>query len=217
MSRHFSIAASAALALVCAPAAATAQTHAQTHSQTAAATPSAQTTPGTAARPGSHADNPAANRKDALAALQDARATLARLTEASMSEDARTALAAVSTDFRALYTAYTGEAPTAVKSASQAAQGTKAPDDTHTMKTAAAEWEPSYAALSTSIDRIAGQAAAARVGAVGTSGTAAAGSGGASTGPVELTTPVRQDFEVLRQELQRFHRAAGARDSVTVK
>ena len=39
------------------------------------------------------------NHADALAALQDARATLARLTEASLSQDARDALASVRYEF----------------------------------------------------------------------------------------------------------------------
>jgi hypothetical protein len=51
--------------------------------------------PGTGAR--------AMSRSDALTALQDARVTLTRLTEASMSQKTREALARVSTEFRTLY------------------------------------------------------------------------------------------------------------------
>ena len=186
MYRNIAASACLALAVGCVPALATAQ------SQNAATNKAADT--GTT-RPG-------VNHTDALAALQDARVTLARLTEASMPQDAREALARVSTDFRALYVAYTGEEPTAQKSAAQAA-GSKQPD---------ANWEKSYGAVSSSVDRIVGKTAAGQTGTVGTSGAAGtSGTAGSATRTYELTTPVRQDFERLQQQLQRFHNAAGSR------
>ena len=144
----------------------------------------------------------AAQRKDALAALQDARSTLARLTEASLSQDARAALARVSTDFRALYKAYTGEEPMPRKSALMAS---KQPDP---------DWEKTYDVLSAAIDNVIGPAAASSA-PVGTTGAnpSAADAGSAAGAKYELTTPVRQDFETLRQQLQRFQIAAGGRST----
>ncbi|MGE3510110.1 MAG: hypothetical protein AB7N65_14640 [Vicinamibacterales bacterium] len=130
---------------------------------------------------------------DALAALQDARVTIARLTEASMPQDAREALARVSTAFRTVYKAYTGEEPTPQKTAAQAAQA----------RQPAADWEQSFNALSSAVDAVVGSPA--RSGAVGTSGSGS----GAAVKTSELTTPVRQDFQVLREQLDRFGKAAG--------
>ncbi|MGE3957364.1 MAG: hypothetical protein AB7H96_11645 [Vicinamibacterales bacterium] len=124
---------------------------------------------------------------DALAALQDARVTIARLTEASMPQDAREALARVSTAFRTLYKAYTGEEPAPQKTAAQAAQARQPADN----------WKQSFNALSAAVDAV--------VGTDGTSGNAS----GATVKTSELTTPVRQDFQVLRQQLERFGTAAG--------
>ena len=200
MKRHAIIAACAVLALASAPGMAGAQAPAQGTSSTAGAsqpaTPSSTATAQSTPTPG------ARQRTDALAALQDARVTLARLTEASLSQDARGALARVSTDFRALYRAYTGEEPTPEKTALQAS---KPPDP---------NWEKSYDAVSAAVNNVIGPAAN-RSAAVGTSGAnaPAAGAATAAGGRYELTTPVRQDFEVLRQQLQRFHTAAAGRST----
>lgn len=179
MKRHAMIAACAVIALTGAP--------------SFAAT---QATAGARSTAGAKSDQ----RTDALAALQDARVTVARLTEASLSQDAREALARVSTDFRALYKAYTGEEPTPQKTALQAS---KAPDP---------NWEKNYEALSAAVDNVTGPAAKPS-NPVGTSGANAPTGTNATHGRYELTTPVRQDFEVLRQQLQRFHTAAGGRST----
>jgi len=186
-----------ALALGCIPGLAAAQSQ-KAAPGTAAAAGSSGTGSTQGASSTAGATRPGMNRTDALAALQDARVTLARLTEASMPQDAREAFARVSTDFRALYVAYTGEEPTAQKSAAQAA-GSKQPD---------ANWEKSYDAVSSSVDRVVGKAAAGQTGTAGTSGTS-----GSTTRTYELTTPVRQDFERLQQQLQRFHNAAASRST----
>jgi hypothetical protein len=189
MHRNIAAGACLTLALGCVPALATAQSKNAAPDRSAAAGNSGTgSTQGASSTAG--ATRPGMNHTDALAALQDARVTLARLTEASMSHDAREALARVSTGFRALYMAYTREEPTAQKSAAQAA-GSRQPG---------ANWEKSYDALSSSIDRIVGKAAAGQTGTAGTSGAV-----GAASGTYELTTPVRQEFERLRQQLQRFH------------
>jgi hypothetical protein len=154
-------------------------------------TPSRQSTQSAPAAIGS-------GRADALTALQDSRVTLARLTEASMPENARQALARVSMDFRALYKAYTGEEPTPDKTAREAATSQKQPDP---------KWETSYDAVAAAIDGVIGKPGGSTA-VTGTSGTA-----GPANLTSELTTPVRQDFEVLRQQLQRFHTAAGRRGS----
>lgn len=182
------------VALSCLPFTAGAQPVTQPSSGSNAPRAETSSTEGQAARSPRHAD--------ALAALQDTRVTLARLTEESMSQDAREALARVSTDFRALYRAYTGEEPTPQKTASQAAGGRTQP---------AADWNQSYTALTASLDRISTGRTADQSGAVGTSGSSGATSGRS----YELTAPVRQDFEVLRQQLRRFHDAAAGQTSAT--
>jgi hypothetical protein len=125
--------------------------------------------------------------------------TLARLTEASMSEDARAALARVSTDFRAMYKAYTGEEPNQEKAAAQAsAMGSHTPDPS---------WEKNYTAMRSSIDRLVGPLSGSTAGtAVGTSGPATAAA--PSDAPhVELTVPVRKDFVLLRDQIDHFKTA----------
>ena len=198
MKRYTFIAACALLALTTTPDGVGAQTSAQGKASTAgAAQPATTPAPVTGH---STASSKAPKRTDALAALQDARATLARLTEASLPRNAGDALARVSTEFRALYKAYTGEEPTPEKSALQASTQ---PD---------ASWEKRFDALSAAVDRVLGPATRSSA-PVGTSGARGAAAGAASPagGEYELTTPVRQDFEVLRQQLQRFHIAAGGR------
>lgn len=130
-----------------------------------------------------------ANRTNALGALQDARVTIATLTEASMSHDAREAFADVSSRFRTLYKAYVGEEPTPEKTAVQAAAAQADPS-----------WRTAYDALSTSVGRL---AAPAQPSAVGTSGTA--GSAGVAQ---DLTAGVHEGFSVLLQQLQRFRSQA---------
>jgi hypothetical protein len=200
MKRYTIIAACALLALTTTPDVAGAQTPAQGRASTAGAGKPA-TTPAPVTGH-STARSKATQRTDALAALQDARTTLARLTEASLPQDAGDALARVSTDFRALYKAYTGEEPTPQKSALEASTQ---PDP---------GWEKRFDALSAAVDRVIGPGVRSSA-PVGTSGASGAAAGAASTagGDYELTTPVRQDFEVFRQQLQRFHTAAGGRST----
>ncbi len=144
-------------------------------------------------------DRANAQRTDALAALQDARVTMARLTEASMSQDARNALARVSTNFRTLYKAYTGEEPTPNKTALQASGQPSA------------DWEQSYDILESAVGRVLGRESAAAVGTTGNAPGGGAGTAAQAGSPYELTTPVRQDFQVLLQQLQRFHEVAGGK------
>ena len=165
-------------------------------SATVGAQPSTQGQPAVsqAGAPGSatSASQQEPGRSDALAALQDARTTLARLTEASLSHDAREALATVSTNFRTLYKAYTGEEPTPRRTAMQAT-GKPSPD-----------WGTALDTLSGSVGSVLNRAGAG-ASTVGTSGTAQ----GQPSGALELTTPARQDFEALRSQLQRFATVAG--------
>src|SRR5689334_1412296 len=110
MHRH--VIACAALTLGCFVGTAAAQ------GQAPATTGSPKSSPSSTA-PQSSSATKDASHADALAALQDARVTLSRLTEASMPQDARQALATVSTGFRGLYKAYTGEEPAPQKTAQQ--------------------------------------------------------------------------------------------------
>lgn len=135
------------------------------------------------------------SRADALAALQDARVTIAGLTEASMSQDARERLARVSSAFRALYRAWTGEAPTAEKTAAQAAQSKTQPRS---------DWERSYDAMQASIDGLIEKARASQ-----TAGAAVTTSSSAAQ-RIELTVPVRQRLQALRYQMMRFHDYAKA-------
>ena len=129
---------------------------------------------------------------------------MARLTEASMSQDARQALSRVSTGFRGLYKAYTGEEPTTQKSAAQAAiDSPHAPDST---------WSNHYAALKDAIGTMIGPAGSTGSAAVGTSGsTATGGAAAADATPFELTVPVRKDLVLLRQQIERFNTAAAGK------
>lgn len=140
-----------------------------------------------------------AARPTPTTALQDARVTLTRLTERSMTQDAREAFARLSTSFRALYKAYTGEEPTPQKTAGGAAAGA-AP---------ASDWKTRYDAVTASLTAMAGSEASAGTnsatatsGQVGTSGTSPGGMPG-------LTQEVRADLALLRDQLTRFYRAAG--------
>jgi hypothetical protein len=74
------------------------------------------------------------------------------------------------------------------------------------MKEADATWEKSYQVVDAAVDRIVDNAASRQTSTVGTSGTT-----GSAPDSFELTTPVRQDLQVLQQQLQRFHEAAGGR------
>jgi hypothetical protein len=133
-------------------------------------------------------------------ALQDARVTLSRLTEASVPKDVRDSLSQVSSDFRGLYKAYTGEEPEPLESASQAAAaGTHAPDST---------WSNRYAALRETINRMIASDRSSSSTPVGTSGSATAAPTGDAT-HLDLAVPVRKDLVLLRDQIDRFNTAAG--------
>jgi hypothetical protein len=142
----------------------------------------------------------AASESSALMALQDARVTLSRLTEASVPTDVRDSLSQVSSDFRGLYKAYTGEEPEPKESASQAAAaGTHAPDST---------WSNRYAALRETINRMIASDRSSSSTPVGTSGSATAAPTGDAT-HLDLAVPVRKDLVLLRDQIDRFNTAAG--------
>lgn len=138
-------------------------------------------------------------QEQATTALQDARSTLARLTEHSMTQDAREALGRVSTSFSTLYKAYTGEEPDPRKTAAEAsARHEPSPN-----------WRSSYDVVTTAITAMIGpppaSPSAASPNPTGTSG---------SSGPAgrsDLTGPVRADLQALRDQLARFQLAAGGK------
>jgi hypothetical protein len=91
--------------------------------------------------------NAAANPR-AVAQLEDARVTLARITEHSMSQDAREALGPLSTDFRDLYEEYTGRDLPPWNSGPRRAATSTAPR----------AWQSAYASLASDVTRMIGDA-----------------------------------------------------------
>jgi hypothetical protein len=131
----------------------------------------------------------------AVAELESARVTLARIVEHSMSQDARDALASLSTDFRDLYQGYLGHDLPPWKGGPPPAAKSTSPR----------EWQAAYTSLIGVVTRMVGGAP------VGTSGTSAAGAaqnGNRASGIAGIPDPAKQDLQLFRSQIERFHREA---------
>jgi hypothetical protein len=176
------------------------------------ATGGAATTASSGARSTSANGRPSPSRESALAALQDARGTLSRLTEESMSHNVRDAYDRLSTDFRALYKSYTGHEVDERESAFTAGSHARP-----------ADWRTTYNAVFSSLAGMIGPEAArsetprttpsSGTGQPTATGTAAHNPGLTS----EMTQSVRDDLLALRGQLERFENAAGTGGSPSVK
>lgn len=155
-------------------------------------------------------------RIDPAARLQDAHVTLTRLTERSMSQDARMKFGTLTEQFNALSRAYTGRDSEGKMAAGSPESGRSAAAGANTAAAtptpASADWAAAYQKVEATLNELLGARAEAGQSAVGTSGStdrAAKPSAADAQGMAGLPAPARADLERFRMQLNEFHAAAG--------
>jgi hypothetical protein len=161
-------------------------------------------------------NTPAQHRVDsraqamALDRLQDVRMTLARITEHSMSQDAREALGPLTTAVDRLWDAYTGETRKEAQRAAETAVSSPAAVPT---PAAALDWHDAYRNAQAAVTRMIGPRDGQAVGTSGSSSTADKATAGTSVsnGAIPgIPRPAMSDLQRLRSQLDQFYQLAAA-------